>query len=527
MRIYYSLTTLDPVIVSQNNATTNNHLCLDYVPGSAILGALASKLYPTLNEKTSWEMFHSGLVKFGPCYPIKNNQLALPIPASWHFQKGQNAFSDGKLNNSAIENHANANYQRQQGVQYKQCRDGYITPTSHAANTNKAIAVKTAVERSTGIAKEGSLFSYSYIDSKQTFIGWIESDNSEYLNNICTVLNEQLSIGRSRNTEFGRVKINILPEYSQTTPAINTQWLTIWCLSDCQCINAHGLPTFSPNLTELITDAKGTLNLEKSFIRTTKVSRFNQKRKGYDSEQLLISKGSVLVYKLTTPLTQLQINDLQHQGIGINCQQGLGWIMVNPDWSQQTNALANNPLFNTIELVQAKEVSFSNKPNSPLTLWIESKLNQDTLKRDANDKVNRLLALIGQAYRNARQYNNILNSHQAGPSKNQWRRITDELKNNNNKLQEVLFDENKGICKANNDELGWGITWNNGQGLIIFADFIQQTLIQEQLSNSTFLILLNKINRYDFSTYKGLKTAAQELNFKLVAEQASSQEITQ
>lgn len=524
MRMYYSLTTLDPIVLSQTNATTNNHECLDYIPGSAILGALAAQLYPELSHSESWDMFHSGAVKFGPCFPAEHNQLALPIPASWHITKGQSAFSGDTLNKTAIYNQSNVEFQREDGVQYKQCREGYITANASAANVKKGITVRTAVDRLTGIAKNGSLFSYSYLSEKQTFIGWVESDSPDYLAKIRTKLTGQLNIGRSRNTEFGRVEIKPFLDVLPPKPDSNQEYLTLWCLNDCQCLDQQGLPTFVPNINELIPGALGELNKQRSFIRTNKVSRFNQKRRGSDSEQLLISKGSVLVYKLLNPLSQQQLDELQKNGMGINQHQGLGWIMVNPAWAS-TCHLSEEKLFHSIDLPKSAKLSFSSQPNSALTNWVARQCEKESNKMDAQTQVDELITLIGQAYRNARQYNRILQSYQAGPSSNQWRRISNELRNANLSWVDALFNEENGICKEKNDELGWGITWDNGQGLISFAAFVKKILSHQP--EHVVLALISRINRYDFSTFKGLTKASKELGFNLALENNNHQETAQ
>ncbi len=51
MRFYYTLKTLEPVIVSKTTATTN-HQGLDHISGSAILGLVASDLYPQLSQQS-------------------------------------------------------------------------------------------------------------------------------------------------------------------------------------------------------------------------------------------------------------------------------------------------------------------------------------------------------------------------------------------------------------------------------------------------------------------------------------------
>lgn len=515
MRIYYSITTIDPVIVSQNNATTNNHECLDYIPGSAILGAIAARLYSKLDDDLSWQAFHSGQTRFSPCYAVTNNQLALPTPASWHFAKGKEAISQHKYNWEQITNHASSQFKREDGVQYKQCRDGYLNASGASATIKKGLTTKTAIDASTGIAKDASLFSYTYLEAGQTFVGWIDSDNEQLLNDIESQLAGDLRIGRSRNTEFGRVKIEIIETPRISEPHNNEQQIVLWCLSDCECLSHCGLPTHTPELATLIKAAKGSLNGQLSFIRSSRISRFNQTRQGLDTEQLLIGKGSVLVYDLDSPIPQEQLNHLAEHGIGINKQQGLGWVMVNPNWASEVH-LPDSQLFDAICIPEKTSRVTTTTPTSVLTRWVESRVSGANQALNNEEKVKSLLQRIGNAYRNARQYNNILHSYEAGPSSSQWRRITDELRQNNNQWQKVLFDNKHGICKAQNDELGWGITWDNGEQLINFAEFIKQSFAQE--ASPVVLSLLARINRYDLSTYRGLKKAANELGFSLLEE---------
>jgi CRISPR-associated protein Csx10 len=524
MRTYYTLTTLDPVIVSQTNATTNNHQCLDYIPGSAILGALAAQLYSTLDRDDSWKMFHGGDVKFGPCYPANNHQLTLPTPASWHTIKGRSATTMQHFDRSVIVNQASLDFKRTDGIQYQQCREGYVSPTAASAIVNKAIATKTAINNMTGIAEEGSLFSYSYIEPTQQFIGWIESENPTYIEKAHALLQGTLSIGRSRNTEFGRVAINFLGDMPISAPEVDKTHLTLWCLSDCECLNQQGIPTYVPELTTLIGEASGRLDAQRSFIRTTKVSRFNQRRQGLDSEQLLIRKGSVLVYELSHPLTQEQLISIEHNGLGINQHQGLGWVMVNPAWALNAR-LGDTPLFQGMTIPDDTPTPKVTQPMSALTRWVEAKASKQQTLAKNRTQVDALITKIAKAYRNARQYNNILNSYEVGPSSSQWRRISDELRHNNHDWKSVLFDDEHAICKANNDELGWGVTWDNGDKLVSFSDFLKHLLNNQE--SQVVLMLLNQMNRYDFSTFKELKKASVELGFSLSNSQDNTQEVAQ
>lgn len=526
MRIYYKLTTIDPVVMSASNATTNNHSCLDYIPGSAILGALASRHYPKLSRNQSWQAFHSGHTRFSPCYPTDNAQLYLPTPASWHIPKGKDALESSSSRNkrynvSALSNHAANNFQRQNTTQYEQCRSGYVNAQAQAKEIQIEISTKTAIDRKTGIAAQSQLFSYAFIPSGQAFAGWVESDDLEIMNELKQSLQGSLRLGRSRNSEFGLVKLEVI-----ASPALNTiendpKRLVLWCLSDCELLSDNGLPTFTPRLESLIPYAKGQLNSAKSFIRTNRIRRFNQVRRGLDTEQHIISKGSVLVYDLHTPLADTQLAQLAQYGVGINQQQGLGWVSVNPTWSNQADFFNLNELFTplSIEAAQPTNNSLSQCTSSRLIDWVNSWNKQDEQNQKDQTTIDLLLQKLILAYRNARQYNNILNTQSVGPSSNQWRRIGDHIRNNNSNWVKAAFNGEHAICKPKNDEFGWGIEWYQEGKFNCFADFTHGLLADK--SNELMIKFLEAFGRYDLSTFSGLRKCAKELKIDLDGEKAA------
>jgi CRISPR-associated protein Csx10 len=504
MRIYYQLTTIDPVIVSQTTASTNNHECLDYIPGSAILGALASEHYASLSDKQSWNTFHSGEVKFGHCYPLVDNQIALPTPACWYFEKDSQAVVENKYKNGCIINQAAANFKREDSKQYKQCRGGYLNNQGEIANINKSNTTKTALDSKTGSAKESQLFSYSYLQTKQKFVGWLDCENEEILKKLKSTFNKVIRIGRSRNNEFGRAALEII---NVSTPEITNQpnELVIWCLSDCEFINDFGMPTLTPqgkDIHQQLESAK--LIPERSSIRTNRISLFNQKRQGFDSEQLVISKGSVLTFTLEKTLTNELLTKLS-QGVGLNQQNGLGWVAINPQWANSVE-LNENELFSgynvTTKITKTKASVVS---SSPLTNWLAAQVQQQNTTKAIQEKVNQLAVSIIRLYQNSRRYNSIINSNEAGPSASQWGRIRMEVSKNNHQWQKNVFNGEKAICKANNDELGWGIKVQSEHGQTNFSDEIESLLSPQTID--TMRLLIEQLGRYDLSRYSELKKA--------------------
>jgi CRISPR-associated protein Csx10 len=515
MRLYYTLTTIDPVIVSQSNATTNNHECLDHIPGSAILGLFASKHYQSLSEEQSWKAFHSGACRFSPCYPLLNEQLCLPIPASWHYAKGDEVKLNNQLNLPALSNHATRSFTRDETKQYKQCRDGYLDSNANIPVIRQGLTTKTAIDRHTGKAKESHLFSYAYLEANQKFAGFIDCPDTELLEQLKESLNQVHRLGRSRNTEFGRVKLNIA-EVKTTQTSTAAEQLVLWCISDCEILNQLGMPTLSPLGEDIHPTLKNiTLNKGRSFIRTAKKNRFNQKRQGVDSEQLLIAKGSVLAFDLNAPMPADVIQDIENQGIGINKQQGLGWIQVNPAWSNYSDLTSSNVYSGINISATHSEVDdeLLDLPDSPLLAWVKERVTENNNIQTRQNNVNTLLQSTYQYYRNARSYNNIINSNEAGPSSTQWRRIAEKTRNNETQWNQGVFNGPHAICNAKNDQFGWGIIWHDGKKLTDFSQEITELLSAQSVE--TMRLLLEQLCRFDLSTYQGLKDLERTYKFNI------------
>jgi CRISPR-associated protein Csx10 len=516
MKQYFKVTTLDPVIMTQSSATEGGLQTLDYITGSAILGTLAGKLYAQLSEQDSWSIFHSGEVQFSACYPVVNDELSLPVPASWHFAKGDDWQKEGLLQAAVISNHASEHFNRDEQTQYKQCRSGFINSQGQLAHVKQTMITKTALDGKQTAAK-GQLFNYSAINAGQSFIGFIAGD-SEQLKMIKPHLAGKHSIGRSRSSEFGRVNIELIELTQPQVKPASASELSIYCVSDIECVDQFGLPTFTPTLGELVGDdleggdtVAGSLDAGRSYIRTTTLSRFNQKRGGFDGEQALISKGSVLVFKDLSHAAAA-IAQLSENGAGINKQQGQGWVLANPMWQQ--TPLLSLPIFDAYSLPKsAKENKTANakvaKANSPLTQFIAARLQLNADVKDDSNVVNTMLEAMFNLYNNARQYNRVVIAHDAGPSSSQLRRVTEVYRYNHSNPLTEIFEGKHAICNTDNDTIGWGISWDDGHQLITFSDAFKQLISGK--SNAQIEYFLEQVCRYEPCQLKSLNKYKNEL----------------
>lgn len=501
MRLYYHLTNIDPLVISQSAATTNNHKGLDYIPGSAMLGVFASCLYPKLTPEQSFALFQSGACQFGPAYPQVDGEIALPIPAAWHTEK---------LDSSSLSNHSVENFQRDEQKQYKQCRSGFIAHKTMCkedrislrfAEVKQLLTTRTALDDKQR-AKEGQLYTYATLAADQQFVGWIEADG-ELLKLLEPHINSEYFIGRSRFSEFGRVVLQqVGTSPSALAPFNLNKNLVIWCLSDTVFYNAQGLPTLTPAASDLHPALKGRLEFSRSFIRTHKTRRFNRARGGFDSEQQIVTKGSVLSFTLDTAASDEVLADMAQKGVGSQRQQGHGWVAVNPTWAAQV-APSSEALFSPFVVGSpvTKQASIT-ATDASLIQWVSERLDRSEQVQKTKEKLSSIYVAIESAYQNMRHYNNIKPHHQAGPSRSQWRRLDELVKQNTSTWQEKAFEGDAAICKADNDSLGWGLDWQQGDTHTSFASYIQRLL--GGLDYSAMRQLLEDICRYDLSTSRGL-----------------------
>ena len=202
--------------------------------------------------------------------------------------------------------------------------------------------------------------------------------NLMYWNRPSKILTQGIRIGRSRNSEFGRVKAQQVNLNSVPQLANHGSSLTLWCISDALFFDETGAPSVEPSFTGVIDNAEFTLDPTHSFCaHAERTSRFNQKRGGYDSEVMLVEKGSVFQFRVSRDLTNEELNRLAAAWL-LDCKTelGLGQVVVNPAWAQveQLHVGDKEKLFNAIsfEAVQLTQNKNTSGASSALTRWVSS-----------------------------------------------------------------------------------------------------------------------------------------------------------
>lgn len=339
--VYFTAKLLADAVISERGATTGGHRCLDHIPGATILGAVAARLY-TENNLDTFDIFHSGRVRFGNAYPLtgKGNPT-LPMPLCWHAAKGEDV-ADVKNVKNLI--HATKNHYEEwdkKGEQQKQQRSGFFCPQSEKIDPVKNYRLKTAINREKqGIADDAQLFGYQSLASGSHWYFSIACDDGVpqgVMDSICSVLTDSsIRVGRSRSAEYGLLavaKADVNRSLEVLSPCSR---LLIYCVSDLALTDpVSGAAALIPAGHHFgLGDA--VLTAQHSYLRTRTYAPFNATRKHFDLERQVISKGSVLVFeKASGEFTGDELTALQcrvAKGIGLHRQDGLGQVMISPSF---------------------------------------------------------------------------------------------------------------------------------------------------------------------------------------------------
>lgn len=469
--IKLNLTLKEPIVLSQSNATAGSHTSLDYIPGATILGALAAKSYKALKDDgLSLEVFHSGKVRFTNAYPNINGDQTLPIPMCFHYDKlGKKT----DVRNYLIKQYSVKNDGKT--VQGKQHRNGFIgNPSSPIWHTpEKTLQMKTAIDEKKGSAATGQLFGYQMIKEGTSFTAQIECDNEETANRIFAELSKQkqLYIGRSKTAQFGRVSLSVSepqakpPSDPPTVTINNVEFLVLWLNSDLAVYNEYGTPNLSPSLQDLGLKSNGELESSISFIRTRQFAPYNSHRRSYDLERQVLTKGSMLTYKLSEKFDVQDMNTMA-RGLGCFTETGLGQVVLSKELSMLK---LGDIEFNKVEKLPSHPTA--PKPNSDLIAYLETKHKQLQQKQKAFTAINTSIDDLKGLYQAARHYNNIDNKQAYGPSKTQWGLIRELAEHyDSDQIFNQLFDNTNALIKETDE------AWSIQTGQDTFRTWLQKQI---------------------------------------------------
>lgn len=464
---------LDNVVQSVRSATVGEHKSLDVIAGSALLGWAASKLYTPL-ESHAFTVFHSGKVRFGDGLPAtENGEVALPMPLCWHEDKVNGvAYKHEVIDAGKIYNwfHQKPDWVKQP----RQLRNGFITQSGKILLPSKSHSPHIAIIQEPDI--DNKLFGYESLGSTQRYIATITADDdiSEGLFEqvVAEFRSTVIRIGRSKSTEYGRVKAEILGTTTEKKiqDISGQKKLTLWLRSDMAIRDHHGSPVLLPTDPTWLGLPKGRIT--NAFIRYRTYALYNAYRQGRDVEQQVLLAGSVIKFEFDEPLTKYHAEILAG-GLGTHREAGLGAVVVNP---KLLEGIA--PCFESIPQ-QSQDYSDTadratqkaSKPrNSLLIDFLKKRAGRTSSQQDSKQWAVDKLEMLRTQYLSARNYNGIKDDQAFGPGRSQWRRVYEATMGvTPDEVIRKLFINADCVCREGTDERkgddDWSIEISKGRTL--------------------------------------------------------------
>lgn len=379
----FKCTLLSDVILNRKSASEGSNNTLDFIPGNAFLGIVASH-YQKFSKEEAWTIFHSGRVRFGDAHPVAaGNVRSLRVPASWFYPKMKSITDVCYIHHFYDRDKDKENDGEHQ--QLKQCREGFyeFNPDASEAtkvSVQKSFAIKSAYDRAKRRALDECMYGYESLDAGMQFLFKVEVDDDALADKIKEKLEGRKHIGRSRTAQYGEVEIKEcdFAEVPTCPDPIDLhdghKYVTVYADSrllffDKSHEDKSPEFTLQPTGDDLgITG--GEIDWEKSQVRTFQYAPWNGKRQNWDADRMGIEKGSVFVVKLLEGAKP----NLQSTCVGIYQNEGFGAVIYNPAFlkvQKDTNGKARIQFENTKS--NAKDIEHkghSDKPDPQLLKFL-------------------------------------------------------------------------------------------------------------------------------------------------------------
>ncbi|KAI5911979.1 hypothetical protein PA01_00090 [Azoarcus sp. PA01] len=228
-------------------------------------------------------------------------------------------------------------------------------------------------------------------------------------------------------------------------------------LSDL-ALERDGQPCLQPeaDLLGLPDDAQWLVS--GSFLRTRRFSPYNAYRRGYDSERQLISRGSVLRYRLPRPLSAEETRTLA-DGLGLYVEAGLGHVWIDPPLLATGQPRFSPAAARPQALRTGTGKVTAPRPASVLIDVLERRLARRNGGPLAEQTARRLYEDLCQRIREARRYKAVAPGVALAdaPGRSQWGRLKEAASDwrrpdQQDALWRVLADPGDGIVRARS---GW------------------------------------------------------------------------
>jgi hypothetical protein len=395
--IYYKVTLLSDVVLNSTLATEGNMTTLDYIPGSNFLGMVAGKFYDNIDAEKAFNIFHSGKVRFGEATISLNEKLSYSIPNQFYTDKLKKELTQDPIYIDYLIDRANPPKDEQgKQLQLKQVRSGYfLSDFTLIKEIEKSFAIKSAQDRKTRTSLDGAMFGFESLNKGLEFIFSVQFDDDTLFDDVNTALQGTHRLGKSKNAEFGQIKIDKIKQAPETIKSFDLEnRVLVYAQSNLCFLDNFGMPTFQPTAEQLGLSS-GNIDYTRSQIRTHIYSPWNFKRKATNTQRNCITKGSVFVVDGVEKTTDSSV-------VGLHSAEGFGRVLYNPAFLKGDKDAKVS--FNFIELSKRPKSDVKTPSgSSSLIKFLSAKISEKASEKAISDAVQRLVYLNTQEIQNLKK----------------------------------------------------------------------------------------------------------------------------
>ncbi len=328
-KLIFQVEFLSDIVLPASSNTEGNIRQLEFIPGSNFLGMVARKYDKFSN---SFDVFHSGKVRFGDATLLVEGEEAYKMPFSFFHPKLEE--------NRLFHHHFLDVEQRKELGQLKQMRSGYILPDVSQGikveHINYNYAQKSAYDAKNRRSKTSSMYGYRAIEkgTKWQFVVKYEEEgmNQKDIDCIIETLSNSTRLGKSKSAQYGQIEITKIGTTTNLSTEIKVgEEVVLYAKSRIALVDNEGNATY--DLQYLFDGAK--VLYDKCQIRTSTFTPYNRAMQTKTYERLVIEAGSVIVLE---SLSEEQ-KKLIEKGVGIYLAEGFGELMVNPAFLMEQNEM--------------------------------------------------------------------------------------------------------------------------------------------------------------------------------------------
>ncbi len=334
-------------IGSNGNKSSQKEPTKEYIPGNTLRGAILNKIFRKTGEVTEKLLSQ---VHFYNAYLLKDEKIFLPTPL--HLRANKHEWRNKKASGTEEVNINNLLETSDKGKNNLENRFIAINENNiEGIKVQKTYRLHHSLKKNIDEKDRDNLFRYEAVDVGYQFKGIIHVADEESRQLVLDVLGEgELVLGGSKTTGYGKCiieksKIEI-KEFSpfKAERLEDSKKLIFTCLSDGLFRNCYGLPTNTLDPSYL-KNYFGEVELDRVFIDTSITEGYNVKWGTRLPKETTVKAGSVWVYKMKNPPTNLmeKILEFESKLHGERQNEGYGWIAVNVNYPLSFK-LKNKPI---------------------------------------------------------------------------------------------------------------------------------------------------------------------------------------